>query len=265
MSRNTTSPPWSNVRGQLRPFRIWPPSCYFLVGDTGIEPVTSAVSRKPTSVASRSYACCRSEQMKVGMTGLLMCDAEARHPLSEPGSEVSVTLSRETAELVSRLTDARARGEDVVVCPADTESARPGVAVPVRPRACGADAGVDRRRVGEAATHLTCREERQRRPVPAGAQGTRPRRKREERFEGLALRRRWSGSGAGKSTRPAARGGCGRSRAVRNMGVPRIWGQVPSRGNPPGPYSGCWSDTRADPAAGRRAVPGSAGRHLVTC
>ncbi|GAB7043227.1 hypothetical protein JCM9533A_70780 [Catenuloplanes niger JCM 9533] len=30
------------------------------------------------------------------------------------------------------------------------------------------------------AAHLTCREERRRRPVPAGALGTRPRRKREE-------------------------------------------------------------------------------------
>lgn len=50
------------------------------------------------------------------MTDVLMRDAEAlRHALAKPGVEVRVALSRETAELVSRLVDARARGEEIVV------------------------------------------------------------------------------------------------------------------------------------------------------
>ncbi len=50
------------------------------------------------------------------MTDLLIRDAEAlHHALAKPGGEVRVALSRETAELVSRLVDARARGEEIVV------------------------------------------------------------------------------------------------------------------------------------------------------
>src|SRR5215468_5242105 len=45
-----------------------------------------------------------------------MRDAAALHrALAEPGGEVRVAFSRETAELVSRLIDARARGEEIVV------------------------------------------------------------------------------------------------------------------------------------------------------
>ena len=50
------------------------------------------------------------------MADLLLRDAEAlHHALAKPGGEVRVALSRETAELVSRLVDARARGEEIVV------------------------------------------------------------------------------------------------------------------------------------------------------
>lgn len=50
------------------------------------------------------------------MTDLLTRDADAlRHALAKPGGQVRVALSRETAELVSRLVDARARGEEIVV------------------------------------------------------------------------------------------------------------------------------------------------------
>jgi excisionase family DNA binding protein len=56
------------------------------------------------------------------MTDILVRDAEALHrALAEPGKEVSVELSRETAELMSRLIDARARGEEIVVSPGNTE------------------------------------------------------------------------------------------------------------------------------------------------
>ena len=56
------------------------------------------------------------------MTDLLIRDAAALHrALAEPGSEVNVALARETAELVSRLVDARARGEEIVVSPANAE------------------------------------------------------------------------------------------------------------------------------------------------
>lgn len=56
------------------------------------------------------------------MTETLTRDAEALHrALNKSGSEVQVKLSRETAELVSRLVDARARGEQIVVTPGDTE------------------------------------------------------------------------------------------------------------------------------------------------
>lgn len=51
-----------------------------------------------------------------------MRDAAALHrALAKPGGEVNVALSRETAELVSRLVDARARGEEIVVSPANAE------------------------------------------------------------------------------------------------------------------------------------------------
>jgi excisionase family DNA binding protein len=50
------------------------------------------------------------------MTDLLLRDAEAlHHALAKPGGEVKVALSRETAELVSQLVDARVRGEEIVV------------------------------------------------------------------------------------------------------------------------------------------------------
>ena len=56
------------------------------------------------------------------MTDLLTRDAAALHrALAKPGSEVNVALSRETAELMSRLVDARARGEEIVVSPANAE------------------------------------------------------------------------------------------------------------------------------------------------
>ncbi|MDN5856204.1 MAG: helix-turn-helix domain-containing protein [Actinomycetia bacterium] len=53
---------------------------------------------------------------------LLTRDAEALHrALDTGGSEVQVSLSRETAELVSRLIDARARGQEIVVTRGDAE------------------------------------------------------------------------------------------------------------------------------------------------
>jgi excisionase family DNA binding protein len=53
---------------------------------------------------------------------LLTRDAEALHrALDAGGSEVQVSLSRETAELVSRLIDARARGQEIVVTRGDAE------------------------------------------------------------------------------------------------------------------------------------------------
>jgi len=56
------------------------------------------------------------------MTGTLARDAEALHrALDRSGGQVHVDLSRETAELISRLVDARARGEEIVVAPGDTE------------------------------------------------------------------------------------------------------------------------------------------------
>lgn len=49
-------------------------------------------------------------------------DAAALHrALAKSGNEVQVELSRETAELVSRLVDAQARGEQIVVTPTDAE------------------------------------------------------------------------------------------------------------------------------------------------
>lgn len=50
------------------------------------------------------------------MTTTLKRDAEALHrALDTAGDEVNVSLSRETVELVIRVVDARARGEQVVV------------------------------------------------------------------------------------------------------------------------------------------------------
>lgn len=57
-----------------------------------------------------------------GMTEALTRDAEALHrALQKSGHQVHVALSRDTAELVSRLVDARARGEEIVVTPGGTE------------------------------------------------------------------------------------------------------------------------------------------------
>lgn len=56
------------------------------------------------------------------MTDLLARDAEAlHHALAKSGGEVKVALSRETTELVSMLIDARVRGDDIVVSPANAE------------------------------------------------------------------------------------------------------------------------------------------------
>lgn len=56
------------------------------------------------------------------MTGLLSRDAEALHrALEKSGDQVNVAVSRETAEMLSRLVDARARGEEIVVAPGSTE------------------------------------------------------------------------------------------------------------------------------------------------
>lgn len=56
------------------------------------------------------------------MTDLLVRDAKALHrALETSGNEVKVALSRETAELVSRLVDARARGEEIIISPGTAE------------------------------------------------------------------------------------------------------------------------------------------------
>lgn len=56
------------------------------------------------------------------MSDLLTRDAGALHrALDSSGDEVRVELSRETAELVSRWIDARARGEEVLVSPGNAE------------------------------------------------------------------------------------------------------------------------------------------------
>ena len=56
------------------------------------------------------------------MSDLLVRDANAlHHALDRSGDEVRVALSRETAELVSRWVDARARGEEVLVSPGNAE------------------------------------------------------------------------------------------------------------------------------------------------
>ncbi|MCO8273532.1 hypothetical protein M1L60_23330 [Actinoplanes sp. TRM 88003] len=56
------------------------------------------------------------------MSDLLTRDAGALHrALDSSGDEVQVELSRETAELVSRWIDARARGEEILVSPGKAE------------------------------------------------------------------------------------------------------------------------------------------------
>ena len=56
------------------------------------------------------------------VSDLLVRDAEALHrALAKPGGEVRVALSRETAELISQLVDARARGEEILVTAGDAE------------------------------------------------------------------------------------------------------------------------------------------------
>jgi excisionase family DNA binding protein len=56
------------------------------------------------------------------VSDLLVRDAEALHrALADSGSEVSVALSRETAELVARLVDARVRGEEILVTAGNAE------------------------------------------------------------------------------------------------------------------------------------------------
>jgi len=56
------------------------------------------------------------------VSDLLVRDAAALHrALEGPGDEVKVSLSRETAELVSRLIDARAHGEQILVSPGNAE------------------------------------------------------------------------------------------------------------------------------------------------
>lgn len=56
------------------------------------------------------------------MTEMLEHDAEAlRRALETPGGQVRVELSRGTAEMVSRLVEARARGEEIVVTPGGAE------------------------------------------------------------------------------------------------------------------------------------------------
>lgn len=60
-------------------------------------------------------------------------------PLARSGEEVMVALSRETAELVSRLVDARARGEEILVSPGNAE---------VTPTEAAALLGMSRPQVG---------------------------------------------------------------------------------------------------------------------
>lgn len=56
------------------------------------------------------------------MSDLLVRDAAALHrALAASGDQVNVALSRETAELLYQLVDARARGAEIVVSPANSE------------------------------------------------------------------------------------------------------------------------------------------------
>jgi excisionase family DNA binding protein len=62
------------------------------------------------------------DQLGGDVTDLLQRDAEALHrALETSGNEVKVALSRETAELVSKVVDARARGEEIIVSPGSAE------------------------------------------------------------------------------------------------------------------------------------------------
>lgn len=56
------------------------------------------------------------------MSDLLVRDAASlHHALAKSGDEVTVALSRGTAELMSRLVDAWARGEQILVSPGNAE------------------------------------------------------------------------------------------------------------------------------------------------
>ena len=56
------------------------------------------------------------------MSELLMRDAKAlRRALARSGAEVRVALSRETAELMARLVDAQARGDEILTTPGKAE------------------------------------------------------------------------------------------------------------------------------------------------
>jgi excisionase family DNA binding protein len=56
------------------------------------------------------------------MAGTITRDVEAVHrALDAAGDEVQVSLSRETAELVARVVDARARGQQVLLTRGDAE------------------------------------------------------------------------------------------------------------------------------------------------
>lgn len=56
------------------------------------------------------------------MTETLEQDVEAlRRALQKPGARVRVALSRDTAEMLSGLVAARARGEEIFVAPGDSE------------------------------------------------------------------------------------------------------------------------------------------------
>jgi excisionase family DNA binding protein len=69
-------------------------------------------------------------QLEVAVADLLMRDAKALHrALETSGDEVEVALSRETVELICRLVDARARGEEIVVSPGGAEVAPTEAAV----------------------------------------------------------------------------------------------------------------------------------------
>ena len=62
------------------------------------------------------------EQLEQAMSDLLVRDAAALHrALARSGDEVNVVLSREGAELLSRLIDARTRGEEILVSPGSAE------------------------------------------------------------------------------------------------------------------------------------------------
>jgi excisionase family DNA binding protein len=61
-------------------------------------------------------------QLEVAVSELLVRDAGVLHrALEQSGDEVQVALSRETVELVSGWVDARARGEEVLISPANAE------------------------------------------------------------------------------------------------------------------------------------------------